>query len=415
MSDGRPGHRAAIGPLPGTKPALGGRALILLLGACNALGPVSSLLLLPALPAVRADFDASTAATQGVVSAFLLAFAIGIPFMGPLSDRYGRRPLILGGLAVFALGAAIAAWAPTLEVLLSARVIQALGCAATFTVARAVLGDLYHDWRLPRALANVTMAMMIGTTVSPWLGGVITEALGWHAPFLMLLGLSLLVWVVVWRWLPETHVLHDGDVTYAQLWRSSLQVLRKPMFLVCAIDSGVIYAVYLAFLAAAPYVMAEMLQRPATDFGLYVMLLSSGYFLGNLYVARRARTIDMARTARFGTILQAVSAVVALSFVLAGLVQPVWWFAPMLPLAFAQGLAMPHISATAVRLAPGLAGVASSLLGFAQQTIAALAVQATGFFATDTPVPVLAFCAALSLISLGALLLPREPVRETPA
>lgn len=397
-----------------SRAALSDRAMILLLGACNALGPVSSLLLLPALPAVRAEFGASTAATQGVVSAFLIAFAVGIPFIGPISDRYGRRPLMLGGLSVFALGSAIAAWAPTLEVLVFARVVQALGCAATFTVARAVVGDLYQDWRLPRALANVTMAMMIGTTVSPWLGGVITEALGWHAPFFALLALSLVVIVVVWRLLPETHVTHDKDVTFAQLGRSSVQVLRKPMFLACAIDAGVIYAVYLAFISIAPYIMAEMLKRPATDFGLYVMMLSAGYFLGNLYVAKRARTLDMARTARIGTVLQAVSALVAFAFVVAGYTHPVFWFAPMLPLAFAQGLALPHITATAVRLAPGYAGVASSLLGFSQQAIAAIAVQVTGFFATDTPVPVLAFCAALSLVSLGAMFLPREPVREAP-
>jgi DHA1 family bicyclomycin/chloramphenicol resistance-like MFS transporter len=391
--------------------ALSDRALILLLGACNALGPVSSLMLLPALPAVRAEFGASTAATQSVVSAFMLAFALVIPFVGPVSDRYGRRPVMLGGLAVFAVGSAIAAWAPTLAVLVMARVVQAIGCAATFTVARAVVGDLYHDWRLPRALANVTLAMMIGTTVSPVLGGLITEKLGWHAPFLALLACAAIVMAFVWKMLPETHVAHDADVTFGQLGRASMQILRKPMFLACAIDSGVIYAVYLAFISFAPYVMAEMLHRPATDFGLYVMMLSAGYFLGNLYVSWRARTLDMARTARLGTILQAVSAIAAFLFVAFGFTHPVFWFAPMLPLAFGQGLTLPHVTASAVRLAPGYAGIASSLLGFAQQSIGALAVQATGFFATDTPVPVLAFCAALSLVSFAAMFLPRDAGR----
>jgi len=391
--------------------ALSDRAMMLLLGACSAMGPVSSLLLLPALPEVRAEFGATTAATQGVVSGFLLAFAIGIPFAGPLSDRYGRRPLILGGLGVFAAGSALAAWAPTLQVLIIARVIQALGCAANFTVARAVVGDLYHDWRLPRALANVTMAMMLGTTIAPWLGGVITEHFGWHAPFLMLLVLALLVTLAVWRLLPETHVKGDRDLSFVQLGRSMGLVLRKPMFVAYAVDAGVIYAVYLAFISIAPYIMAEMLQRPATDFGLYVMLLSTGYFLGNLFVARRARTLNMERTAQVGTLLQAASALVAFGFVYAGYTHPVFWFAPMLLLAFGQGLALPHITASAVRLAPGLAGVASGLLGFSQQAICALAVQATGFFATDTPVPVMALCAGLSLVSVGAMLLPRASLK----
>ena len=388
------------------------RTLILVLGACSALGPVSSLLMLPALPAIRDEFGSTTAATQAVVSAFLFAFAIGIPFVGPLSDRFGRRPLILGGLGVFAAGSAIAAWAPTLEVLVLARVVQALGCAANMTVSRAVIGDLFHDWRLPRALAQLTMAMMLGTTISPLLGGVITERLGWHAPFLMLLGIAVVVGFAAWRLLPETRAPEAGSMSFGQLGRSSVQVLRNPLFVGCAIDAGVIYAVYLAFITFAPYVMSEMLHRPATDFGLYVMFLSAGYFLGNFYVARKARTGDMDRIARFGTLLQAASALVALGFVLLGFTDPVFWFLPMLPLAFAQGLTLPHVTATAVRLAPGYAGVASSLIGFMQQAIAGIAVQVTGFFATDTPVPVLAFCAALSLVSLGALLLPRAVARE---
>lgn len=413
MSAARPGQGGTGAPQP--EGALSDRGLILLLGACNALGPVSSLLLLPALPAVRTEFGASTAATQSVVSAFMLAFAIVIPFVGPVSDRYGRRPVMLGGLAVFAAGSAIASVAPSLAMLVIARIIQAVGCAATFTVSRAVLGDLYHDWRLPRALANVTLAMMIGTTVSPVLGGLITERLGWHAPFLMLLGVSAIVTAFVWKLLPETHVAHDADVTFGQLGRSSVQLLRKPMFIACAVDTGVIYAVYLAFISFAPYVMAEMYHRPATDFGLYVMMLSAGYAAGNLFVSWRARTMDMARAANVGTVLQAASAVAALLFVLAGFTDPVFWFAPMLPLAFGQGLTLPHVTASAVRLAPGYAGIASSVLGFAQQTIGALAVQVTGFFATDTPVPVLAFCAALSLVSFGAMFLPREAAKETPA
>ncbi len=397
---------------PAEPPALAMRSLLLLLGACSALGPVSSLMLLPALPAVRADFASTTAATQAVVSAFLFAFAIGIPVAGPMSDRYGRRPLVLGGLAVFAVGSGVAAWAPTLEVLIGARIVQALGCAATLTVARAVIGDLFHDWRLPRALAQLTMAMMIGTTISPWLGGLITERLGWHAPFLLMFGISVLVGLATWRLLPETRVPQAGATSFGEIGRSSAKVLRNPLFVGCAIDAGVIYAVYLAFISAAPYVMSEMLGRPATDFGLYVMFLSAGYFLGNLYVARKARTGNMARIARFGTLLQAASALVAFGFVVLGFTDPVFWFLPMLPLAFAQGLTLPHVTATAVRLAPGYAGVASGLIGFIQQAIAGIAVQVTGFFATDTPVPVLAFCAALSLVSLGTLLLPRSVVHE---
>jgi DHA1 family bicyclomycin/chloramphenicol resistance-like MFS transporter len=400
--DGAPGEPAS-------------RTLTALLAAASALGPLSSLMLIPALPAIRADFGATTAATQGVISAFLIVFALGIPFAGPLSDRYGRRPLLIGGTFVFLGGSLLGALAPTLEVLVFARALQALGCAATATVARAVLGDLYPDWRLARALARLTLVMMSGTAISPWLGGLITESMGWHAPLALMVAIAAIIGVAAMVALPETRVERADRTSFAELGQASRRVLRNRIFLGCVIDAGVIYAVYLGFISIAPHVMSEMLGQPATTFGLYLLLLSAGYFLGNVVVTRLKGHADLDRVARFGTWLQAVSAALALAFVLAGHTHPLFWFGPMLPLAFAQGLALPHVTATAVRLAPGYAGVASGLIGFSQQAIAAMAVQALGFVRTDTPVPVLAVCTVLALVSLAAMLLIERALRGQPA
>ena len=394
---------AAAGPAP--------RGLIALLAASSALGPVSSLMLMPALPAIRADFGATTAATQAVISVFLLVFALGIPFAGPLSDRHGRRPLLLGGVAVFLAGSLLGALAPTLEVLVFARALQALGCAASATVARAVLGDLFPDWRLARALATMTLVMMSGTAISPYLGGLITETLGWHAPLALMVALAATLGVIALRALPETRVARDGLMTYGELGRASAGVLRSPTFLGCVIDAGVVYAIYLGFISIAPYIMSEMLGRPATSFGLWLLLLSAGYFAGNFIVTRLKGHADLDRVARYGNWLQAGSALLALGFVLAGFTHPVFWFGPMLPLAFAQGLLLPHVTATAVRLAPGYAGVASGLIGFSQQAIAAAAVQGLGFVDTSSPLPVLTVCAALALVSVVAMLMLERALR----
>lgn len=393
------------------EPATAPRSLIALLAASSALGPVSTLMLMPALPAIRAEFGATTAATQAVISVFLFVFAIGIPFAGPLSDRHGRRPLLLGGVAVFLAGSLLGALAPTLEVLVLARAVQALGCAATATVARAVLGDIFPDWRLARALATMTLVMMSGTAISPYLGGLITESLGWHAPLMLMVAAAAVIGVAAVRGLPETRVARDGLMTYGELGRASRSVLRNPTFLGCVIDAGVVYAIYLGFISIAPYIMSEMLGRPATSFGLWLLLLSAGYFVGNLIVTRLKGHADLDRVARFGNWLQAASALLALGFVVMGFTHPVFWFGPMLPLAFAQGLLLPHVTATAVRLAPGYAGVASGLIGFSQQAIAAAAVQSLGFVDTSGPLPVLTVCAALSLVSLVAMLLLERALR----
>jgi DHA1 family bicyclomycin/chloramphenicol resistance-like MFS transporter len=397
--------------VPAAEPA--SRGLTVLLAAASSLGPVSSLMLMPALPAIRADFGDTIAATQSVISVFLIVFAIGIPLAGPLSDRYGRRPLLVGGIFVFLIGSLLGALAPSLEVLVFARALQAIGCAATATVARAVLGDLYPDWRLARALARLTLVMMTGTAISPWLGGLITESMGWHAPLALMVVLAAIIGVAAFVALPETRA-PSGRSSFHELSEASRVVLRNRIFLGCVIDAGVIYAVYLGFISIAPHIMSEMFGEPATSFGLYLLLLSAGYFLGNMVVTRLKGHADLDRVARFGIWLQAGSAALALAFVLAGFTHPLFWFGPMLPLAFAQGLALPHITATAVRLAPGYAGVTAGLIGFSQQSIAAAAVQGLGFVRTDTPVPALAVCAALACVSLGAMLLIERALRAQP-
>lgn len=394
--------------VPPAEPA--SRGLTILLAAASSLGPVSSLMLMPALPAIRADFGGSIAATQSVISVFLIVFAIGIPLAGPLSDRYGRRPLLVGGIFIFLIGSLLGALAPSLEVLVFARALQAIGCAATATVARAVLGDLYPDWRLARALARLTLVMMTGTAISPWLGGLITESMGWHAPLALMVVLAAIIGVAAFVALPETRA-PSGRSSFRELGEASRVVLRNRIFLSCVIDAGVIYAVYLGFISIAPHIMSEMLGEPATSFGLYLLLLSTGYFLGNMVVTRLKGHADLDRVARFGIWLQAGSVALAFAFVLAGFTHPLFWFGPMLPLAFAQGLALPHITATAVRLAPGYAGVTAGLIGFSQQSIAAAAVQGLGFVRTDTPVPALAVCTALACVSLGAMLLIERALR----
>ena len=324
--------------VPPAEPA--SRGLTILLAAASSLGPVSSLMLMPALPAIRADFGGTIAATQSVISVFLIVFAIGIPLAGPLSDRYGRRPLLVGGIFIFLIGSLLGALAPSLEVLVLAAII---GVAAFVA-------------------------------------------------------------------LPETRA-PSGRSSFRELGEASRVVLRNRIFLSCVIDAGVIYAVYLGFISIAPHIMSEMLGEPATSFGLYLLLLSTGYFLGNMVVTRLKGHADLDRVARFGIWLQAGSVALAFAFVLAGFTHPLFWFGPMLPLAFAQGLALPHITATAVRLAPGYAGVTAGLIGFSQQSIAAAAVQGLGFVRTDTPVPALAVCTALACVSLGAMLLIERALR----
>ncbi len=367
------------------------------------MGPMCVNLLLPVLPQIQQFFAVPVVAAQTTVSAYLIAFAVGILAAGPLSDRYGRRPIIIGGMLIFTVGSLICAAAASLPVLVLGRVVQAIGAAAGVTVSRAIAGDSFHGDDLAKRLATLTMAIMLGTTISPLVGGQLAAHLGWHSCFLLLTLLGLFSAITCHALLPETHDSVATTSSNSDLWREGRKVVGKPVFVGYVIQVGVIYSVFLAFISVAPYVMTNAIGQPSTNFGAWYLLLAGGYFLGNLFVSKGMRGMTPDAVTHAGLGLQLLGAVVALAFALAGRWDPWFIFGPMLPLAFGQGLALPHISARAVQLAPGYAGVAAALIGFSQQGIAAVSVQVMGFAATDTPVPIMLFCVIASVLALASL------------
>lgn len=393
--------------MTGAEPAPSNRLLLGLLAAITAAGPIAMNIYLPALPRVQAYFGTSVAEVNLTVSLPLIAFAIGVFVYGPVSDRFGRRPVILGGQLVFALGNLLCLFAPSFGMLLAGRVVQALGTSAGLVVARAMLGDLYGREKMARMLAYLTMIIVIGPTVSPLIGGFVTEAFGWHALFGLLLATNFVILAVVWRFLPETRSDADRRQGASGLARMSLAVVRQPTFLGLALQSGMIFSVFLAFISIVPYVMVS-LGHSSTEYGLWYLAVAIGYFLGNWVVTRFATRAGLRRLIEMGMAIQLVSAVGGAGLVLAGFWQPAALFLPMGVLSFGQGLALPNITASAVALAPRAPGAASSMLSFSQQLIGAIAVQGMAVFATSTPVPIYIFMVAASLAAWASLfMLPR--------
>ena len=384
-------------------PKLSDRALLVLLAAIAALGPIATNLYLPALPAVREHFDASVAAVQATFSVSLVTFAFGILAWGPIADRYGRRKAVLGGLGIMVAGAVVSFTAQDLATLVAGRGIQAFGTATGIVVARAILSDLYPVERMSKALANVTMVAVLGNSLAPVLGGFIAAGLGWRAIFAALLVAASIIGFFAWRRLPETRPASDRPPRGHEMAATAWRLVRMPMFAGCVLQSAVVYATFLVFISLAPYLMVSALGRPATEFGFYYLFIAAGYFLGNWSVGRLMSRRDLHWMVVVGVLLSAVGAVTALVFVAVGLTHPLWIFVPIAVLSYGQGLALPNVTATAVSLAPQHAGVASSTIGFLQQIIGALCVQWMGQFPTDTAVPMLLFCAIVCLIGLGLL------------
>jgi DHA1 family bicyclomycin/chloramphenicol resistance-like MFS transporter len=379
------------------------RSLVVTLAAVAALGPVATNLYLPALPAVREHFGASVAEVQATFSVSLVMFAFGILAWGPISDRYGRRIAVLGGLAIMVIGAIVSLASQSLGWLITGRALQAFGTATGIVTARAIISDLYPVGQMAKVLASITMVAVLGNSLAPVAGGLITEGFGWRAIFAALVLAAAVVAVAVWTRLPETRPPGAHPPRAREMATTAWSLLRMPMFTGCVLQSAVIYATFLVFISLAPYVMVSALGRSPTEFGFYYLFIAVGYFLGNWSVRRLMARHDLHWMVVVGVLLTAGGAVAALACVAIGLTHPLWIFVPIGVLSYGQGLALPNVTATAVSLAPQYAGVASSTIGFLQQIVGAAAVQWMGRFPTDTALPVLLFCAVACLLGVGML------------
>jgi DHA1 family bicyclomycin/chloramphenicol resistance-like MFS transporter len=388
------------------------RLIVPLLAAVAAAGPVALNIYLPALPAVQQAFDASVTDVQLTLSVALVAFAASLLFYGPASDRFGRRPVLLAGIGLFLLGTLLCLVARTLELLIAGRAIQSIGMAAGFIISRAIVADLYPTEKMARMIAYLTMVMVVGPTIAPFIGGLLVAHYGWHSLFVALLGAGALIFWMAYGMIPETRAPRETVLTVADLLRAAGSLLRRSAFVGYAFQGAAVFAVFIVFISITPYVMVRGLGRPPTEYGLYYLLIAAGYFLGNLGVTHLHRRGTHALMAA-GVSLSAFSAVVTLGLHLAGFNHPLAIFLPMFAMTIGQGLTLPNVTANAVSLAPDHGGTAASLLAFLQQVFGAVCVQWMARFPVSSAKAMLIFCAGISVLAF--LLLPLLRQGATPS
>ena len=381
-----------------------------LIATCTGIGPMALNLYLPSLPLVQAEFSAGVSAVQSTISLALLGFGLGLVLLGPLSDRFGRRASLIGGLLLFAAGSGLALMAPTLPLLVAGRFLQSVGSALAYISARSVVSDVAPIGDLSRAVAQVTLINVVVQSVAPLLGNVLIAMGGWRATQLASGILGLLLAGAVFFIQPETRVRQA-----ASSWRDfsrdfldpTIQLLRRPSFLLLVLQAGLLYSAYPAFVSTAPHLMVSTFARPAQEFAWYFAFLPLGYLLGNLYVMRYgARQSQQYLTLR-GTWIAVGGCLVSFALLGAGLWHPLSMFLPAgLVLNFGLGLALPAVSSRAVLGASPHMASGWGLLGFSYQVVAALAVQILGYAEGGSPYPVLFVC--LGVLSIALLLGSRQ-------
>ena len=375
--------------------------LIALLAAVTATGPLAMQIFLPALPAVQRDFETTAAVVQLTLSLSLLAIAIATLAYGPLSDRYGRRPVLLVGLGLFLFGTLVCVLASGIEVLIFGRIVQAAGGAAGMVLARAVVRDVWGHEQAAGAIARLTMVMVVAPMVAPAIGGLLTDLFAWRAVFWF----SALAGVVIAFWtairLPETHVARGRADGARDILRGFAHLLGSGRFRAYVAHTAFSSMMFFAFISGAPYLMVDVLERPATEYGLWFMAASLGFMAGNFLAIRTSGRWSVPASMLTGTLLGLAGVAISAGLVWAGHLSPLGLFLPITLTMVGNGLAMPNAQAGALNVFPHRAGTASGFSGFSQMMLSAVAIQAVGQLHDGTAWPMLMF---MSLGAGGALI-----------
>lgn len=384
-----------------------------LLVAATAIGPFSLHILIPAMPGLVAAFGTDYATIQLTLTLYLVGISAAQMVYGPLSDRFGRRPVLIGGLSLYLAATAFCLFAASITVLIAGRVLQAVGGCAGMVVGRAIIRDVQGQDRAASTIGYVTMVMTIGSSLAPCVGGYLDHALTWRGIFAFLAVGGIAVVGFAYGFLPETNRQPQSRIDGSSIWRHFGQLIRSRVFLGYAGHTAFNMAGWYAFLAAAPYVMVKIFDRPQTDYGLYIILVMAGYIVGNYIAGRWSVRFGGYHMIVAGILISMVSTAMLLALTVAGMLTPILLFASMSLIILGSGISMPSANAGAISVNPRIAGAASGVLGFLQMTISAIGTLLVGYLHDGTELPMVVVIVGAMTVSAAALILiGRPPVKS---
>jgi DHA1 family bicyclomycin/chloramphenicol resistance-like MFS transporter len=330
--------------------------LVLLAG----LSALTMNIFLPSLPGMAKWFEVPYALMQLSVALYLALSAALQIVIGPISDRYGRRKVVLGSLVLFLLATVGTLLAPNAETFLFFRMAQAV-IAAGMVLSRAIVRDMVPDAEAASMIGYVTMGMSLVPMIGPAIGGYLDAAFGWQANFALLLLVGLAVTALVWADLGETAT--PKDTSFAAQVRQYPGLLSSRRFwgycMAAAFSSGCFFA----YLGGAPYVGTEVFALSSQEIGLLFALTAIGYLIGNFLAGRYSVRMGLNRMILLGTMTTTAGLLVLTLLTLAGLSGPIVFFALTVPMGIGNGLALPNANAGILSVRPELAGTASGLGG----------------------------------------------------
>lgn len=385
--------------------------LLLLLVAMNGIAPMSLYILVPALPVLVKTFGVDVSAVQLNVSLFMVGLACSQLVTGPLSDKFGRRPVLLAGLIAMTLATIACIFAQTLPQLIGARFFQAVGGGTGMVMSRAIIRDLYPRERVGGMLSLVIGVMMVAQLLSPLIGGLIETSFGWRAIFYAMATTSIFVTISIAVGLPETRrlIARTDDSGFLNDIRA---LSTSRIFIGYVLCQMLASAIIFTFAGGGPYIVVDQMSRSTAEYGLWFATAGFAYMMGNFVSVRLSPRYGLDRMIWIGLVLQLAGAIVNVIWGFTGLnQQPSWLFGTHMVVMFGNAFAMSNASAGAISIRPQAAGTASGAMGFLQMGFGSLCSQAGAFlggnFVTPLPLNIAVLTLSTSCAAAIYLLVPR--------
>ena len=384
-----------------------------------AFGLIAMTICLPSMQEWGGLFGASQAQVQLTFSGFVVAFGLFQLVYGPLSDRYGRKGVLMTGLALMALGSLVAALAPNLDVLIAARILQGAGSAAGTVVGRAMVQDKFVGPQRTKAMAYIGMAMGLSPPLAAVVGGQLHVRLGWQANFILVMVLALLMLAAAWRGMPgpvraSPAGLEEGH-WLAGMLRAYATLLRQKSLVFYVLILCMTTAAFYTFLSGAPIVLRSYGVGP-DGIGWYIMVVPVAYMAGNFLTSRLIQGKGERWVMALGQMATLSGVSLMLGLALTGLDSPLAFTLPLMLLGMGHGFLMPPTLAGTVGVVPALAGSAAALAGLMQQLMGAVGGFSVGLVPHQGSGNLGWLMLGFSLCALCAhLALRRQQVRMLPA
>lgn len=373
--------------------------LLILLAAFVALGPLSTDMYLPALPEMVMVFGTSLSKVQLTISAYLLGFSIFHLACGPLSDRFGRKPLLLLGMLIFCLASIGCALAGNIEQLIFWRFIQGVGACTGPTLGRAMVRDIYGPVKAAKALATMAAIMALAPAIAPIIGGWMLTFLAWPSIFWFLFAYALLAILCLGLLLPES-LPERQSLRPARILANYLVLLKHQQYCLQVLGAGSIYAGAFAFVSGSSFVLIDFMAVAPSQFGFWFAFNVFGYIAGNVFVARYGSRYTRNQLVLVGAALALLSGLLMTGLSLAGIYHPLMIVLPMAAYTGGVGIAVPNALAQALAPFAHMAGTASALLGFVQMALASIAGLVVGLLLVDNPLPMVLTITGCGFLSL---------------